>query len=42
MLCQASLKPMITKVLGWGPSRLMLEVKPSIPKQLQFDIFKDK
>ncbi|GAB4820699.1 hypothetical protein N2152v2_007745 [Parachlorella kessleri] len=41
-LCQASLRPAISKILGWGPSRVMMDIKPSIPKQLQFDLFKDK
>lgn len=42
-LCQASLRPMITKLLGWGPSRGMLEVKPFVPRPLkEMDLFKQQ
>lgn len=34
-LCQSSVRPMISKLLGWGPTRAMLEVKPWVPKPLQ-------
>ena len=42
MLFQASVRPMISKLLGWGMSPAMAAIKPSVPKPLQFDWFKDK
>lgn len=35
VMCQSSLRPLITKLLGWGPSRAMSEVSPAMPRQWQ-------
>ena len=35
MLCQGSIKVILAKLLGWGPSRRMTEVKPTIPKMVK-------
>lgn len=35
VLCQGSIKVILTKLLGWGPSREMANVKPYVPKAVQ-------
>lgn len=42
MLFQASVRPMLSKALGWGPSNAMLSIKPTIPRALQFGFLKEK
>ncbi len=37
MLAQASLRAVLPKVLGWGPTRRMTLVKPHIPKAMKMD-----
>lgn len=38
VLCQGSIKLILAKVLGWGPTREMMAVKPYVPKALKADV----
>jgi hypothetical protein len=35
VLCQASLKPLVGKILGLSPGRHMQGIQPSMPKKLR-------
>lgn len=35
MLAQACIRPILSKILGWGPSRRMQQAKPYVPKALK-------
>jgi hypothetical protein len=32
VLCQSSLRLIVTKLLNWGPTRAMNDIKPYVPK----------
>lgn len=35
MLCQGSIRQIVSKVLGWGPTRKMMDIKLGMPKSLK-------
>lgn len=35
MLAQACIRPIVSKILAWGPSRRMQQAKPFVPKALK-------